>query len=78
MAKPPKTLHEVIKFILASQPERKASTYYISKEIARRKYWARPEDGQFPDAFQIRLRVKSKRYRHMFNMLDDATVQLKE
>jgi hypothetical protein len=77
MAHVPKTLHEVIQMILATQPNQMASTHFIAKEIARRKYWANPKDGGFPDALHIRLRVRSKRFRHLFSMPDDMTVQLK-
>jgi hypothetical protein len=73
----PKTLHEAIKLVLTRQPQHTASTFYISKEIARRKLWAWPLDGSFPEPFQIKLRVKSKRYRHLFEMLDEQTVHLK-
>ena len=61
MAQKPKMLHEVIAMVLASQPNQMASTSFISRQIARKKLWARPQDGEFPDAFQIRLRVRSKR-----------------
>jgi len=77
MAKKPKMLHEVIAHVLASQPNKMASTAFISRQIARQKLWARPQDGEFPDAFQIRLRVRSKRYRHLFEMPDDLTVRMK-
>ena len=73
----PKTLHEAIQLVLTRQPQHTASTFYISKEIARRKLWAWPQDGSFPEPFQIKLRVKSKRYRHLFEMLDEQTVHLK-
>ena len=77
MAKKPKMLHEVIAMLLATQPNQMASTSYISKQIAKQKLWARPKDGQFPEPFHIRLRVRSKRYRHLFDMPDDLTVRLK-
>jgi hypothetical protein len=73
----PKTLHEVIAMILATAPEKSASTNYLARQIARQQLWANPKDGSFPDAFHIRLRVRSKRYRHLFDMPDDQTVRLK-
>lgn len=73
----PKTLHEVIAMILATAPDKTASTSYLSRQIARQQLWANPKDGSFPDAFHIRLRVRSKRYRHLFDTPDDLTVRLK-
>jgi len=73
----PKTLHEVIAMILRNQPEQTASTNYLARQIARQQLWANPKDGTFPDAFHIRLRVRSKRFRHLFDMIDEQTVRLK-
>jgi hypothetical protein len=74
----PKTLHEIIAMILNTAPDKTASTNYIARQIAKQQLWANPKDGTFPDAFHIRLRVKSKRYRHLFDMPDDLTVRLKK
>jgi hypothetical protein len=70
------TLHDAIEVVLADQPDRTASTAFISQEIERRKLWTRPKDGRYPEPFQIRLRARKPEYSDRFEMPDDKTVRL--
>lgn len=72
-----KTLHQAIMYVLK---DGKAKSFEeISQAIADQNLWRRKKDGNFPVAFQIRLRtVANKHYRNLFKVSNDGKIKLKK